>query len=98
MFLIANLRRSRAASSASASISCLIATSPAASSGSASANAASASTAAVSITVPDGSMKVIDSSVRYAFSLVPQHMPLALLAITPPTVHAAALAGSGPSR
>ena len=36
--------------------------------------------------------------VRYALSAVPQVIPLELLATMPPTVQAASLAGSGPSR
>ena len=48
--------------------------------------------------VPEGSMKASDDSVLYEFCVVPQHIPLELLAMTPPIVQADALAGSGPSR
>ena len=44
------------------------------------------------------SMNVSDDSVLYEFCVVPQHMPLELLATMPPIVQADALAGSGPSR
>ncbi len=57
----------------------------------------SASAAPVSITVPEGSTTVSDSSVRYVLSTVPQFMPEELLATTPPMVQAASLAGSGPN-
>ena len=59
---------------------------------------ASASAEAVSISVPDGSSSFSDATVLYEFCVVPQHIPLELLAMTPPIVHAAALAGSGPRR
>jgi hypothetical protein len=58
---------------------------------------ASASGAPVSSTVPLASTSVIDSRVRYVLACVPQVIPLELLAITPPTVQADSLAGSGPS-
>ncbi|MCY1234441.1 hypothetical protein D9M72_470240 [compost metagenome] len=57
----------------------------------------SASGAPVSITVPEGRTTVNDSRVRYVLSTVPQFMPEELLATTPPMVHAASLAGSGPN-
>jgi hypothetical protein len=58
VFLIANLRRIRSLSSASARISSRISASPAASSGSAAAKRSAASGAAVSIVVPEGRTKV----------------------------------------
>ena len=64
MFLIANLRRMRSLSSASARISSRICARPAASSGSYSAKRSAASGAAVSIVVPDGSTKVIERTVE----------------------------------
>jgi hypothetical protein len=70
---------------------------PAYSSGSRVRSLPSASGAPVSITVPEGSTTVRDSSVRYALSTVPQFMPEELLATTPPTVQADSLAGSGPN-
>ncbi len=39
----------------------------------------------------------IDSIVRYELNSVPHTIPLELFATTPPIVHAASLAGSGPS-
>ena len=39
----------------------------------------------------------MDSKVLYVLNSVPQTMPLELLAITPPMVQAASLAGSGPN-
>ena len=71
--------------------------SPRASSGSAAAKRSSASGAAVSTTVPDGSTKLSERSVMYESRTTPQRMPPELLAITPPTVAASVLAGSGPS-
>lgn len=40
----------------------------------------------------------IDAAADAAFCVVPQHMPLELLAMTPPIVQADALAVSGPRR
>lgn len=86
----------RAVSSRSASISALSASSPAHSSGSVRARDSSACGSAVSTTVPPGSTKVSEARVRYELRVVPAVMPEALLATTPPTVQAMALAGSGP--
>lgn len=52
----------------------------------------------VSSTVPEARTTSRDSSVWYMFRSVPQVMPLELLAMTPPSVQAVSLAGSGPSR
>jgi hypothetical protein len=71
---------------------------PAASAGSAAAKCRSASSPALSTNVPEGSMNLSDDRVLYEFCVVPQHMPLELLAMTPPIVQADALAGSGPRR
>ncbi len=83
-------------SAASASISALRASRPAHRSGSVRASFASASGSAVSTTVPLGRTKVSEARVRYELRVVPAVMPEALLATTPPTVQAMALAGSGP--
>ena len=64
VFLIANLRRIRSLSSASARISSRIAARPAASSGSSEAKRSAAPGAAVSIVVPEGSTRVIERSVE----------------------------------
>ena len=64
VFLISNLRRIRALSSASARISSRIAARPAASSGSAAAKASAAPGAAVSMRVPEGRTKVIERTVE----------------------------------
>ena len=98
MFLIRNFVRIRSAVAGSARIASRMSPSPAAMAGSACARRSSASAAPVSTTVPDGSTIVIERSVWYEFSTVPQHIPLALLATTPPIVAAAFDAGSGPSR
>lgn len=96
MFLIANFDRIRALSTGSERISSRSASSPAVSSGSSWARRSSASVAAVSTRVPLGSTRRIDSTVLYELCRTPQAIPLALLAITPPTHAAALLAGSGP--
>ena len=70
---------------------------PRAIAGSAAANACSASGADVSISVPDARTKRSDSSVRYAFCSVPQHIPDELFATMPPIMQAPIDAGSGPS-
>ncbi|RPK36204.1 hypothetical protein EES39_32145 [Streptomyces sp. ADI92-24] len=97
VFLISYLARIRAVSPASASISAFSARSPAQSCGSACARSSSAEGSPVSTTVPPGSTKVSDETVRYELRLVPAVIPEALLATTPPIVQAIALAGSGPS-
>src|SRR5512146_2987184 len=58
---------------------------------------APASGAEESMKVPEESRNERDSRVRYAFLSTPQHMPLELLAMTPPIVQASMEAGSGPS-
>ena len=64
VFLIANLRRMRSASSASARISSRIASRPATSSGSAAAKRSAAPGAPVSIAVPEGRTKVSSRTVE----------------------------------
>jgi hypothetical protein len=47
---------------------------------------------------PIGSMKVSDDSVLYEFCVVPRHIPLELLAMTPPIVQQAPCAGAMSSK
>ena len=98
MFLIANLRRMRSLSSASARISSRIAARPAASSGSASREALGGAGRGGVDRRPRGQDQGqrAHASSRSPWS-TPQRIPPELLAITPPTQAMSVLAGSGPS-
>ena len=51
---------------------------------------------AVSSIVPSAKISLRSATVLYEFSLVPQHIPLALLAAIPPIIAESIEAGSGP--
>ena len=96
MFFVRYFARMRDASAWSPRTRACSSCRPVHSAGSFARSCPSASAAAVSIVVPDGSTKVSDCSVWYAFCATPQHIPLELLETMPPIVQVLIEAGSGP--